>query len=352
MVDFPQRHSADPRGLGGVPARRAIGVWLLACCALVFTLVLIGGVTRLTHSGLSIVEWQPIVGTLPPLNQTQWQEAFANYRETPQFRLRNHSMTLAGFKEIFWWEYIHRLLGRLVGVAFLVPFVYFLMRRAIRGALAWKLGAIFILGAVQGAVGWFMVQSGLIDDPRVSPVRLGAHLGIAFVIYGAMLWIALEQLLPAPRTTAALLRGLTSTLVALVFVTAISGALVAGIRAGSAYNTFPLMDGHWVPPEILMIEPWWNNFFFNMATVQFDHRLFALAIALGVAVLWVLVRRQTDSDRRTRLWANVLATAVLFQIAAGIATLLLRVPLPLATLHQAGALAVFTCALGLRHALR
>jgi cytochrome c oxidase assembly protein subunit 15 len=183
-------------------SRFAVAAWLLACCALVFAMVVIGGMTRLTHSGLSIVEWQPIVGTLPPLNDAQWAETFAKYQKTPEFRLRNHDMTLAGFKGIFWWEYFHRLLGRVIGVAFLLPFLYFVARGAVRGALAWKLAGIFVLGGLQGALGWYMVKSGLVDDPRVSSVRLAAHLGLAFLIYGAMLWVALGLLAPrraAPR---------------------------------------------------------------------------------------------------------------------------------------------------------
>ena len=330
---------------------RAIAAWLLACCALVFAMVVVGGITRLTHSGLSIVEWQPLVGAVPPLGDAEWQETFAKYRATPEFRLRNHDMTLAGFKHIFWWEYFHRLLGRLVGVAFFVPFAWFLARRAIGRALGWKLGGIFVLGALQGAVGWYMVASGLVDDPRVSSVRLAMHLGLALAIYAAMLWLALGLLAPErPRAA----RGLTrhaAALAVLVYAMVLTGALVAGIHAGLAYNTWPLMDGHWVPPEILSIEPWWKNFVYNMATVQFDHRMLALVIALVAAALWWRVQRDPSADGRARGWAHALAAAVALQLAAGISTLLLRVPLPLAALHQAGAVIVFTCALGVLRAL-
>jgi cytochrome c oxidase assembly protein subunit 15 len=331
-------------------SHRAVAAWLLACCALVFTMVVAGGITRLTHSGLSIVEWQPIVGTLPPLNDTQWEETFAKYRKTPEFRLRNHDMTLAGFKGIFWWEYLHRLLGRVVGVVFLVPFLYFLARGTARGALAWKLAGVFALGALQGALGWYMVKSGLVDDPRVSSVRLAAHLGLAFLIYAAMLWVALGLLAPLRTPASPRAKAHAAVLAGLVFLMVLSGALVAAIRAGFAYNTFPLMNGRWIPPEILLIEPWWSNFVHNMATVQFVHRWLAMLIALLAVALWLRLPRAGASDR-ARIWSDLLLLAVVVQIAAGIATLVMRVPLPLAAVHQSGALIVFTCALGVLHSL-
>ena len=316
-------------------------------------MVLVGGITRLTHSGLSIVEWQPIVGAVPPLDEAQWEEIFAKYRQSPEFRLRNHDMTLAGFKGIFWWEFVHRFLGRIVGLAFLLPFLYFLAKRRIDRALAWKLAAIFALGAVQGALGWYMVASGLVDDPRVSQFRLAAHLGLAFAIYGAMWWIALGLLAgsrpaPAPRAV----ERLGTALVALVFAMVLTGALVAGIRAGYAYNTFPLMNGHFVPPEILMIDPWWKNFGYNMATVQFDHRAIAWALAIVVPVTWWLAMRAPSTGRQARAWAHALLSALVAQFALGVATLVNGAPLALAALHQAGAVVLFTCAIGFRRALR
>lgn len=328
-----------------------MAAWLLACCALVYAMVVVGGITRLTHSGLSIVEWQPLVGAVPPLDDAQWQETFARYRATPEFRLRNHDMTLAGFKHIFWWEYFHRLLGRLVGVAFFVPFAWFLARRAVPPKLAWKLGGVFALGGLQGAVGWYMVESGLVDDPRVSSLRLAMHLGLALAIYAAMLWLALGLLsgvragaAPGPKRHAA-------TLAALVYLMMLTGALVAGIHAGLAYNTWPLMDGHWMPPEIMQLDPWWKNFVYNMATVQFDHRALALVIAAVAFTLWWRVWRDPAAGPGAKAWGNALAAAVVLQLSAGISTLLLRVPLPLAALHQALAVAVFTCALGVLRAL-
>jgi cytochrome c oxidase assembly protein subunit 15 len=332
-------------------AHRAIAVWLLACCALVFAMVVIGGITRLTHSGLSIVEWQPIVGTVPPLNDAQWAETFAKYQATPEFRLRNHDMTLAGFKGIFWWEYFHRLLGRLVGVVFFVPLAYFVLRGRVRGSLAWKLAGIFVLGGLQGAVGWYMVKSGLVDEPRVASLRLASHLGMALVIYASMLWVALGLLAPVPVPAAPGARRHAAALAILVFVMALTGALVAAIHAGLAYNTYPLMNGRWVPPEILMLEPWWKNFIFNMATVQFVHRVLALVIAATAIALWMRLPRAGASDR-ARIWSDFLVLAVVVQVSLGIATLLMRVPVPLAALHQSGMVLVFTCALGVLHSVR
>jgi cytochrome c oxidase assembly protein subunit 15 len=316
-------------------------------------MVVVGGVTRLTHSGLSIVEWQPIVGAVPPLNDAQWEAAFAKYRETPEFRLRNHDMTLAGFKGIFWWEYAHRLLGRVIGIAFLLPFLYFLARRRLDPPLAWKLLAVFALGGLQGFMGWYMVASGLVDDPRVSQFRLAAHLGLAFAIYGAMLWIALGLLAPPrPAGSDKATRRLAAALVALVFVMVLSGALVAGIRAGSAYNTVPLMNGHLVPPEILMIDPWWKNFGYNMATVQFDHRALAWVLLVLVPVTWWRIARSGSTPAPARRWAHALGVALVAQFALGVATLVNGVPLAAAALHQAGAVVVFTCVIGMCHALR
>ena len=332
-------------------SRRAIAAWLFACCALVFAMVVVGGITRLTHSGLSIVEWQPVIGVVPPLDDAQWQAEFDKYKLSPEFRQRNFDMTLEGFKGIFWWEYGHRLLGRLIGAAFFLPFAYFLARRAIHGALAWRLAGIFLLGGLQGAVGWLMVASGLVDDPRVSSIRLAAHLGIAFLIYGSMLWVALGLAAgTGPRASPGLVR-FSRLYAAVVFVQVISGALVAGIHAGLAYNTFPLMNGQWIPDEVMLIDPWWRNFVFNMATVQLDHRAIAMLVAFGALALWWAARRAGTAPRQ-RAWSLALVAAAALQVAAGIATLLARVPVPLAAIHQAGALVVFTCALGLAHALQ
>jgi cytochrome c oxidase assembly protein subunit 15 len=277
---------------GGEP--RVVATWLLVCATLVFVLIVVGGVTRLTHSGLSITEWQPLVGTLPPLSESQWNEAFGKYQTTPEYRQVNRGISIDAFKGIFWWEYIHRLLGRLVGLAFIVPLSWFAARGKLPSApgLAPKLFGIFLLGALQGALGWYMVQSGLVDDPRVSQLRLTAHLGLALLIFAAMFWTALTLLRPAGPAEVRIrpfFRAAVS-LAALIFVMALSGGLVAGIRAGFAYNTFPLMNGYVVPPEIMLIRPWTMNFVNNMATIQFDHRLLAWTLLALVPIWWWRIR--------------------------------------------------------------
>jgi cytochrome c oxidase assembly protein subunit 15 len=330
---------------------RGLAIWLLVCCALVFAMVVVGGITRLTHSGLSIVEWQPIVGTIPPLDEKAWHEAFLKYRQTPEFLQVNPEMNLAGFKRIFWWEYFHRLLGRATGAVFLLPLLWFALRKRIPRPLAWKLAGIFALGGLQGAMGWYMVQSGLVDDPRVSQYRLTAHLGFALLIYASMLWIALDLFLPrGTESVPRALRRFAFALAALVFVMALSGAFVAGIRAGLAYNSFPLMNGHIVPPGMFVLDPWYLNFFNNIATVQFDHRAIAWLLAFLVLWFWLRVRR-SGAPPRARLAADLLLATLALQVALGIATLLLVVPIPLAAAHQAGALLVFTAALFAAHSL-
>jgi len=339
-----------PRGGTG-----AVAGWLLACCVLLFAMIVVGGVTRLTHSGLSITEWQPIIGTLPPLSDAQWADAFGKYQLTPEYQKVNQAMSLGAFKGIFWWEYFHRLLGRAIGVVFFIPLLWFLARRRIAGAMAPKLLGIFLLGGLQGAMGWYMVQSGLVDDPRVSHLRLTAHLGLAFLILAAMFWTALTLLVSPSQgdaTRAAGLRRFAGSLAALVFVMVLSGGLVAGIRAGFAYNTFPLMNGSIVPGEILAIDPWYLNFADNMATVQFDHRLIAWLLAVLVTAFWWLARSSPRISRRARIAANLLLAALAVQLALGISTLLLVVPVGLAAAHQGGAVLVFVAALNAAHALR
>ncbi|MBI4757025.1 MAG: COX15/CtaA family protein [Betaproteobacteria bacterium] len=337
------------------PARRQIAVWLFICSLMVFATLVVGGVTRLTHSGLSIVEWQPIVGTLPPIGQAEWQETFDKYKKTPEYQKVNHQMDLDEFKGIFWWEYWHRVLGRTIGLVFLLPFLYFLWKRRIDGPLVPKLVGIFILGGLQGAMGWYMVKSGLVDDPRVSQYRLTAHLSIAFLIFISMMWVALD--LVAERTKRAADRVVDGLqrfgfwLALLAFYMIVTGGFVAGIRAGKAYNTFPLMNGHVVPPEIFMIDPWYLNFFNNMATVQFDHRLGAWLLAFLVPWFWVRIRRAQVSAR-ARLAATTLLVALAVQIALGIATLLLAVPVALGAAHQGGSMVVFGVLLWLNHELR
>jgi cytochrome c oxidase assembly protein subunit 15 len=314
-------------------------------------MVLVGGVTRLTHSGLSIVEWQPLVGTIPPLDEAQWQEVFEKYQQTPEYKLVNFGMSLAEFKGIFFWEYVHRLLGRLIGLAFFVPLAWFWLRGRLDRPLAWKLVGVFVLGGLQGAMGWYMVKSGLIDDPRVSHFRLTAHLALAFLIFGAMLWIALGLLYPRREARDDAPAGLAALAAGLAFLQVLLGGLVAGIRAGKAYNTFPLMNGHLVPPEVLMIDPWWKNFVYNMATVQLDHRLVAwLLVALAGWLWWRTIR--TAGPPRARVAAHAFACLLAAQFALGVWTLLLQVPVALGAAHQFVAVLVFGAALACAHSLR
>lgn len=335
--------------------RRKIALWLFICSAMVFATVVVGGVTRLTHSGLSIVEWQPIVGIVPPLNKEEWDATFDKYKQTPEFEKVNHSMTLSEFKGIFWWEYFHRVLGRTIGIVFLLPFLWFWLRRQVEPQLMPKLIGIFILGGLQGAMGWYMVKSGLVDDPRVSQYRLTAHLSLAFIIFISMVWVALGLLAERARAATdavdASLRRNGFWLAILAFYMVITGGFVAGIRAGKAYNTFPLMDGHVIPPEIFMIEPWYLNFFNNMATVQFDHRLGAWLLAFLVPWFWLKIRA-ANAPRPARRVASLLVLAVAAQITLGIATLLMKVPVALGAAHQGGAVVVFGVLLWLNHELR
>ncbi|WP_299435982.1 COX15/CtaA family protein [uncultured Rhodospira sp.] len=324
---------------------RAVAAWLLACAGLVAGTVLLGGLTRLTGSGLSIVEWKPVTGVLPPLSQADWQALFLKYQQTPEFRLVNSAMTLDGFKGIFWLEYLHRLLGRLIGVAFLLPLVWFAVRGAIPQGYGWRLAALFVLGGLQGLLGWLMVQSGLVDRPQVSHLRLAAHLGLAVVILAALVWVALD-LLRGPGTPAlaghprvAVTRRLGWGALALTGLTILAGALVAGLDAGLSFNTFPRMAGQWVPDGLLHLDPWWRNLLDNVITVQWQHRLLGGATLAAVLVVsWHGLRTPLDGADR---WPfRLLPVAVLAQVGLGVATLLLAVPMPLAVAHQAGAVAV------------
>jgi heme a synthase len=326
---------------GSLP-QRSVAIWLFACAGLVYAVLVVGGITRLTHSGLSIVEWQPLIGALPPLSDQAWARVFDQYRATPEFRLVNFDITLQGFKQIFWWEYAHRLMGRLAGLAFLLPLLWFARSRLVSRRLAWRLAAIFVLGAVQGALGWYMVASGLVNDPRVSPFRLAAHLGLALLIIGATLWTG-WGLWSAPAARRSV-PGLAAATVAIVFVMALTGGLVAGTRAGFAYNTFPLMGGTIVPPDLMRISPWYLNLVDNLAMVQFVHRAIAWTLIALVPALWWWIRRSVPAPQ-ARVESNLMLAALALQVALGVATLLSVVALPLAAAHQAGAVLLFAASL-------
>lgn len=325
-------------------ARRQVALWLFAVAALVFIMVVVGGLTRLTESGLSITEWKPVTGALPPFGDKAWDEAFAAYKQIPQYELVNKGMSLAEFKEIFWWEWSHRFLGRFIGFAFFVPFVWFLVTRRVTRDMAPRLAFMFVLGGAQGALGWWMVKSGLTHRIDVSQYRLTAHLGLATFIYGYMFWVALALWRNAPRVdVSARLRKASLWLVGLVFVQMLLGAFVAGLKAGYIYNTWPLINGAFIPEGLFAHEVWWRNFFENMLTAQFDHRMVAYLLTGLVGWHWFAVRR--SGDRLAMQSAGWLALAVAGQVALGIWALLWVVPIPLGAAHQAGALVVLTAAL-------
>ncbi len=352
---LPMNSASSSQTRAGVSHAKQIAWWLTICAAMVFAMVMLGGATRLTESGLSMVEWKPLTVT-PPMGDAAWQAEFQNYQQSPQFEQKNSWMTVDDFKGIYWLEYLHRLWGRVIGMAFLLPFLWFLAKRAIDKPLAWKLAGLFFLGGAQGALGWFMVASGLESQPAVSQYRLAAHLFTALLLYAALIWTALDLFRArhyedrAQAGNAPLARLALALACAVVFVM-VSGAFVAGLRAGLAYNTFPLMDGHLIPPGVLIIEPWYLNLFENATTVQFDHRVLAITLLLVIAGGWMWARRLRLTRRARRLVHAVMAMALL-QVSLGISTLLLVVPMPLALAHQTGALILFTLALCLAHTVR
>jgi cytochrome c oxidase assembly protein subunit 15 len=331
-------------GLGPVAA------WLFLCCGLIFLMVVVGGITRLTLSGLSITEWKPVIGIVPPLSATDWAAEFAKYQQIPEYRAIHFAMSLAEFKTIYYWEYVHRLLGRLIGVVFALPFIWFLARRRLPRRLAPPLAGILLLGFLQGALGWYMVESGLADRVEVSQYRLVAHLALALAIYGAILWTALGIVRGSPGASAGWRRAAEAVLL-LVTLTILAGGFVAGTRAGLNYNTFPLMDGRLVPAGYAQLQPFWLNWFENTTAVQFDHRALAVLTAGAVFLLWAAGLR-ANLPKPARKALHALLAVVVLQLALGVSTLLLVVPIPLAAAHQAGAVLLLTAAVILRHTLR
>ncbi len=332
---------------------RQIAYWLLFVCFAIFVMLVIGGATRLTHSGLSMMTWDPLMGWIPPLSDAAWLESFKHYQKIPEFYELNPDMDIEGYKGIFMLEYIHRVWGRLIGLFFLLPFLYFLFTGKIHKSLRPKLIVMFMLGALQGLLGWYMVSSGF-DSPHVSQYRLTAHLMAAFLIYTYIFWVALGLLFP--RQEASLfdvnpLRRLVTTLTVLMAFTIAAGGFVAGLKAGFTYNTFPLMDGRIVPEGYGMIEPFYLNFFENIAAVQFDHRLLAELTLLFVITLWFYARRFELADR-AKVAFNLMLGMVAVQFILGVATLLMVVPVWLGVAHQGGAMLLFSTALFTLHTLR
>lgn len=333
---------------------RAIGFWLLLCCFMVFVMVVLGGMTRLTHSGLSIVEWKPISGTLPPLSQTEWEDSFLKYQATPEYKKINHGMSLEEYKGIFWLEFIHRLWGRLIGIVFLLPFLWFLIRGKIEKKLAPRLGLIFLLGAAQGVLGWLMVASGLVDRPSVSHYRLTAHLGMAFLVHALMFKTALQLIrdkaYDLPKEALGI-RKLCVYFLALVTITFLSGGLVAGLRAGLIYNSFPLMGESLVPPDYFHPALGLMSIFEHVPAVQFNHRLLAeITVSFALFIWW----KAKDLELPPYAYAavNLMSGMALIQLGLGIATLIMVVPVSLGTIHQGGAFVLFTLAIWAIHELR
>ena len=334
---------------------KKIGSWLSVVTGMVFGIVVVGGVTRLTESGLSITEWKPITGTIPPLSEEEWQAEFEKYKQYPEFKRLQPNMTVDEFKQIFFWEWGHRVLGRLIGVAFALPFAYFVAKKALNRGQIMHYTGLLALGGAQGALGWYMVKSGLEvgehEQPRVSAHRLTAHLGTAFLLYMGLHWgamtmfrrnIAVSQ--PIPKWLKAAAGGMT----ALTFLTAMSGAFVAGLDAGLCYNEFPYMGDGLVPEEYWRKSPAWKNFTENSAAVQFNHRVMGLTTFTASQILW-LASRKAPLPKPTRTAVNAIAAMGWIQAGLGISTLLYFVPVPLAAAHQAGSLTLLTLSTWLLH---
>jgi cytochrome c oxidase assembly protein subunit 15 len=345
MATVPVSHVATPEGRA---RPRAVANWLLAVAFLVFLMVVVGGITRLTESGLSIVRWEPLSGTLPPIGDAAWAAEFDLYRQSPQYQLINAGMSLAEFKNIYFWEYVHRLLGRVIGLAFALPLAFFALKRAIPRGYGWKLVALLALGGLQGAIGWWMVASGLVDRPEVSHIRLAVHLLTALAIFGGLVWVALDLLRLArdDSATPARMPTLAIWALSLLFLQFLFGAYVAGLEAGYAFSSWPKMGDEWFPSAAPMMEPFLRNFVDNPIMVQFIHRWLAFAVA-AAAIL--LARAAWRSGERQS--AALLAAAILFQIFLGIATLLTGVELWIAAAHQGMAVLVLGAMLLTAHQL-
>jgi cytochrome c oxidase assembly protein subunit 15 len=333
-----------------MPARHAgaLRIWLAGIALLIVAMILVGGATRLTESGLSITEWQPVMGTIPPLSEADWQEAFTAYQQIPQYKELNRGMSLDQFKTIYWWEWTHRFLGRLIGVVFLVPFIVFWAAGYIPRALLPRLIGLFVLGGLQGAIGWYMVKSGLVDRTSVSQYRLMVHFGFAVAILGYTLWLLFDlgtgaQTRPA-RASIGAMTWVSALVLALIFMQLLSGALVAGLDAGMGYNTWPLIDGAFIPSGLGTATPWYLNLFENGLAVQFNHRMlgYAVVVTTLAQAIWLAFRRAPQPLLGA---ASTLAVLSVLQATLGVWTLLLAVPIELGIAHQAGAILVFATAL-------
>lgn len=329
---------------------RAIAFWLFTCAFAVFVMALVGAITRLTESGLSIVTWEPVIGAVPPLNEADWQAEFAEYRTSPQYQKVNRGMSLAEFKQIYFWEWFHRLWGRVIGLIYALPLAWFWLRGRLPAESKPAFLGVLTLGFAQGFMGWFMVQSGLVDMPAVSHYRLAAHLMLAFLIFACLCRMGLAfSLRPAADAgKLAPLRGMIKGAIALAALTMTWGAFVAGLDAGLLYNTFPKMDAHWIPPELMAHQPIWRAFFEEPATVQFTHRVLAILTTIKVLYVWQRSRSFNVAGRVPAVFSAA-AVMVLLQAGLGIATLLSHVHIVPATVHQGGAMVLLGLLVWLLH---
>ena len=334
----------------------AVALWLYVVAGLVFCMIVVGGATRLTDSGLSITEWKPIMGAIPPLSVADWQTAFEKYKQIPEYEQVNKNITLDGFKTIFWWEWGHRFFGRFIGLAFAIPFLYFLFTGALTKSLSFRLAGIFFLGGLQGLIGWYMVMSGLVDRVDVSPYRLALHLTVAFIILGALLWVAMDLKAPAKsfgvRKNKSGLSRFAFAIVALLLVQVVLGAFVAGTKAGYAYTTWPDMNGEWIPSDMAALSPWYRNFVEDIALVQFNHRIMAYLIGAVVLLNFIFAVLTRPKPGAVIGFALLLLGCVLAQMALGIWTLLNAVPIHLGIAHQGLAAIVFGVAVAYWHFTR
>ena len=328
---------------------RQIAYWLFFCAAVIFGMILLGGITRLTSSGLSMVDWKPIMGVIPPMTQTDWQEMFLKYQQFPEYQKINVGMSLEDFKPIFMYEYLHRVLGRLIGVIFIVPFIFFYFSRRIKTGLTPKLVIMLIGGGCQGLLGWYMVKSGLVDNPHVSQYRLTAHLGAAVLIYGFILWTAFGLVLTA-RAQPVELQRFSIGLSALIYLMILSGGLVAGTHAGNAYSTWPLMGDSFVPAGLYAMTPAWLSAFEDITTIQFNHRMFAYLI-VALVVAFAIRAFRFGIVGRLKVGIFCLIGLLGMQVTLGISTLIFYVPIPVAAAHQVGAVALLTASLFISHCL-
>lgn len=335
-------------------SKKAVVTWLLLVSITIFAIVVVGGVTRLTHSGLSMVDWQPIMGVIPPLDQQEWQETFEAYKQYPEYRKINHRMNLQQFKSIFYWEYGHRLLGRLVGLVFFLPFVIFWLQKRLATSLKKKLVVVLMLGGLQGLIGWYMVMSGLVDMPRVSHYRLALHLSIALILLGYIFWIVLDLLSDDQKEGVRVTRAVkmfSIAVVALISMQIIYGAFTAGLRAGFGYNTFPLMNEQWIADAVGSMTPFWLNLFESNATVQFIHRYLGIVVTLVIMGLWLWGMKK-ELSKSQKIGLHLLAAITAIQFLLGVFTLILVIPISLASLHQAVACLLLLASIYVVHSFK